>query len=153
MGGGSKKTPIPKICHTYPAQMKLGTVIPYLKKIQKYKNHMTHRLSSSDIRFFSQENVKFCFTKKHRYKLHFHTWVLILLNFFESLKIVLINMVTNSMMLAKSILKQKLWRDKFCPWLTNKILSYESSYIIDVVMWPKFGNSSISVREVITSIL
>ena len=25
----------PKICHTYPAMMKLGTVIPYLKKIQK----------------------------------------------------------------------------------------------------------------------
>ena len=25
----------PKICHTYPTTMKLGTVIPYLKKIQK----------------------------------------------------------------------------------------------------------------------
>ena len=28
-------SPFPKICHTYPAVMKLGTVIPYLKKIQK----------------------------------------------------------------------------------------------------------------------
>ena len=27
--------PSPKICHTYPAMMKLGIVIPYLKKIQK----------------------------------------------------------------------------------------------------------------------
>ena len=27
--------PLPKICHTYPTMMKLGTVIPYLKKIQK----------------------------------------------------------------------------------------------------------------------
>ena len=27
--------PLPKICHTYPAMMKLGTVIPYLKKIEK----------------------------------------------------------------------------------------------------------------------
>ena len=36
----------------------------------------------------------------------------------------------------------------------NKILSYESSYIMDAVMWPKFGNSSISIIEVIiTSIL
>ena len=26
---------LPKICHTYPTMMKLGTVIPYLKKIQK----------------------------------------------------------------------------------------------------------------------
>ena len=34
-GGGGKKAPLPKICHTYPAMMKLGTVIPYPKKIQK----------------------------------------------------------------------------------------------------------------------
>ena len=38
--------------------------------------------------------------------------------------------------------------------VTNKILSRDSNYIIDVVMWPKFGNSSISMRKVIiTSIL
>ena len=35
MGGRGKKVPLPKICHTYPAKMKLGTVIPYLKKIKK----------------------------------------------------------------------------------------------------------------------
>ena len=33
--------------------------------------------------------------------------------------------------------------------ITNKILSRDSNYIVDVVMWPKFGNSSISMREVI----
>ena len=33
--------------------------------------------------------------------------------------------------------------------VTNKILSCDSNYIVDVVMWPKFGNSSISMREVI----
>ena len=38
--------------------------------------------------------------------------------------------------------------------VTNKILSSDSNYIVDVVMWPMFSNSSISVREVIiTSIL
>ena len=38
--------------------------------------------------------------------------------------------------------------------LTNKILSRDSNYIVDVVMWLKFGNSSISMSEVvITSIL
>ena len=38
--------------------------------------------------------------------------------------------------------------------VTNKILSRDSNYIVDVFMWPKFGNSSISMREVfITSIL
>ena len=30
-----QKTPLPKICHTYPTMMKLGTVIPYLEKIYK----------------------------------------------------------------------------------------------------------------------
>ena len=30
-----KRSPFPKICHTYPTIMKLGTVIPYLMKIQK----------------------------------------------------------------------------------------------------------------------
>ena len=35
MGRGAKKAPLSNICHTYPAVMKLGTVIPYLKKIQK----------------------------------------------------------------------------------------------------------------------
>ena len=38
--------------------------------------------------------------------------------------------------------------------VTNKILSHYSNYIMDVVMWAKFGNSSICIREVIiTSIL
>ena len=36
----------------------------------------------------------------------------------------------------------------------NKILSPDSNYIVDLVLWTKSGNSSISVREVIiTSIL
>ena len=33
---------------------------------------------------------------------------------------------------------------------TNKFLSPDSNYVVDVVMWPKFGNSSISF---LTSIL
>ena len=37
---------------------------------------------------------------------------------------------------------------------TNKILSSNANYIVGVVMWPKFGNSSILMKEVIiTSIL
>ena len=34
-GRGGKKTPLPKICHTYTTMIKLGTVIPYLRKILK----------------------------------------------------------------------------------------------------------------------
>ena len=38
--------------------------------------------------------------------------------------------------------------------VTSKILSHESNYILDVVMWPNFGNSSTCIRQVIiTSIL
>ena len=33
--------------------------------------------------------------------------------------------------------------------VTNKILWGESNYIVDMVMWPKFFNSNISMREVI----
>ena len=31
----AQKGPLPKNCHTHVAKIKLGTVIPYLKKIQK----------------------------------------------------------------------------------------------------------------------
>ena len=34
-GGGQKGPPLPKISHRYPTMMKLGTVIPYLKKIRQ----------------------------------------------------------------------------------------------------------------------
>ena len=38
--------------------------------------------------------------------------------------------------------------------VTDKISSHNPNYIVDVVMWPKFGNSSICIREIIiTSIL
>ena len=37
--------------------------------------------------------------------------------------------------------------------ITNIILSCDSSYIVDVVMWPKFGNSSILREVIITWIL
>ena len=33
--------------------------------------------------------------------------------------------------------------------VTNKFLSRDSNYTVDVVMWPKFDNSSIFMREVI----
>ena len=32
--------------------------------------------------------------------------------------------------------------------VTNQILLRGSNYIVDVVMWPKFGNSSLSTKEV-----
>ena len=73
-------------------------------------------------------------------------------------------MVTILMMSAETatlgLLKIKLFWNKIYDVIfdihdiTSKILSHNSNYIVDVVMWPKFGYSSISLREIIiTSIL
>ena len=35
--------------------------------------------------------------------------------------------------------------------VTNKILSRDLNFIVDAFMWPNFGNSSISMKEVITT--
>ena len=35
--------------------------------------------------------------------------------------------------------------------VTNKILWRDSNYIVDLFMWPKFGDSIISMREIITT--
>ena len=74
------------------------------------------------------------------------------------------NMVKTLMMSVKmataDLLKIKVFWNKsfniiyFVYDVSNKILSHDSNYIVDFVMWPKFGNTSISIREVIiTSIL
>ena len=33
--------------------------------------------------------------------------------------------------------------------VTNKILWHDSNYFVNVFIWPKFGNSGISMREII----
>ena len=127
-------------------------------------NHVTYPLSSADISIFLPKISKCYYIKKYRYRFHLDRQFLILLTFLETLRIVLINMVTILMMSAKmatpGLLKIKVFWNKGYDVIisvhdvTNKILSRDSNYIIDVVMWPKFGNCSISMRKVIiTSIL
>ena len=130
-----------------------------LKGCKKYANLVTHLLSSADISNFSPEISRFCYIKKYMYRLHFDTKFLILLTFLESLKIVLIKKVITLMMSAKmatpGLLKITVFWNKGYDVIisvddvTNKILSRDSNYIVDVFMWPKFGNCSISMREVI----
>ena len=80
--------------------------------------------------------------------------------FFESLKVVLINMVVILMMSAKlaalGFLKIKVFWNKGYDVIisvhdivTNKILLCGSNDIVDVVIWLNFGSSNISKREVI----
>ena len=64
-------------------------------------------------------------------------------------------MMMSAKMATSGLLKLKiLWKNGydviiFAHDVTNKILSPDSNYNVNAVMWPKFGNSSISVREVI----
>ena len=109
-----------KICHTYTIK-KLGTAIPSLEKIQsRNKNHVILLLSFAIFFFFYFLWVfKSCFNKY----------------------------VCNLMMSAKKRLwKYRLWHHHNCPWCYNKNLARDSSCTVDVVMWPKRGKSSISVR-------
>ena len=97
---GAKKAPIPKICHTYPTIMKLGTVISYLKKIQRYINHVTHSVSSADISIFHRKSAIFVISR-NSYTLDFNISFIILLTLLETLKVVLTSMVGILMMPAK----------------------------------------------------
>ena len=118
----------------------------------KCMSHVTHSFGSADISIFSPKIRNFWDVKI--YRLCFDTWFLILLAFLESLKIILISTVTILMRSAKmatlDLLKIKIFWNKgydiiiYVHYTTNKILSCDSNYIVDVVMWPKFGNSSIS---------
>ena len=145
-------------------------VIPYLNKIQKIHESRDTRLEFSWPQHFLPEIHKFCYIKKYWYKLYFDTKSLILLTFLEFLKILLkillnmINMVKILMMSAKmanpDLLIIKVFRNKGYYVIisghdvSSKVLSLDSNYIVDMVIWPKFGNSSISMRGfMITSIL
>ena len=44
---GEQRVPLSKICQTYPTLMKLGTVIPYLRKIQK-----VHKSRDTPLEFY-----------------------------------------------------------------------------------------------------
>ena len=58
--GGGKKAPLPKICHTYPTTIKLGTVVPYPRKIKKIYES---RDSPLDQHFFHRKSANFAISK------------------------------------------------------------------------------------------
>ena len=63
MGGGGKKP--------YPTMMKLGTVIPYLRKTQKIYESCDTPLELCWYQHFSSEISKFCYIRKYKYRLYF----------------------------------------------------------------------------------
>ena len=55
-------------------------------------------------------------------------------------------LMTSAKMATLGLLKEKAFQSKV---MTSKFLSRDSNYIADVGIWLKFGNYSISMREVI----
>ena len=73
--------PISKTCHIYPTIMRLGTVLPYLKKIQKIHKSCDIPLEFCWHLHFSPEVINFCYIKKYRWRLEFNTQFLIFFTF------------------------------------------------------------------------
>ena len=144
--------------------MKLGTAIRYLKRIQKLYESRDTPLEFCWHQHLFTRNLQIFLYQEIQIKIPFRYIISTTSNFSESLRIALINMVTILAMLAKmatpGLLRIKVfWKNGFdviisVHDLTNKILSRDSNYNVNVAMWSKFGNSSNSAREVImTSIL
>ena len=100
-------------------------------------NNVTHSLSSAEITIFSSEINKYCYIKKYRYRFHFGTEFINIVTFLESLKIILINMVTILMKSAKMAIPglfkiKEFWNKGYDVIIsaydvTNKILSRDSN--------------------------
>ena len=64
-------------------------------------------------------------------------------------------LMISAKMAAPVLLKIKVFWSKYYDIIisvndvTNRISSRDSNYIVDAAIWPKFGNSSISMRNVI----
>ena len=137
--------------------MKLGTVISYLKKTQKNIKIMWHTpLILFTSTFFHRKSATLVISRNT------DTDCILIHNFYF-FKVLLINMVAILMISANlvslSFLKIKeFWNNVYDVILyvhhtAIKFLSSDSNYIVNVVMWPKSGNSSISMREVIITLI
>ena len=123
-------------------------------------NHLTHPQSSADTTFFYRKSANFVISINADID---GIWYIISnsFNFSWVLNIFLIKLVIILMMLAKmansGLLKITVFWNKGYDVIipvndvTSKILSRDSNDIADVFMWPKFGNSSTSMKEVITT--
>ena len=171
MGGGDslmgkriKRSPFPKICHSYPTVVKFGKVMHYLKKIQKINKWCDTRLSATDISIFYRKSANFALSENTDVDFQ----MCIISNSFNfssvfedkySLNKYGYNLMMSVKMATIDLLKIKLFWNKVYDAIVsgynvnNNVLSSDSNYIIEVIIWPKFGNSSISMREVIITLI
>ena len=122
--GRRKKDPLPKICHTYPTMMKLGTFITYQKKIQKiYESRDTPLgLSWHQHLFIGNQNIllypgiQIQIVFRYMISIHFNfSWVL--LDCYKNMIKILMMSCKNgcpSPSWNKGIFKSRLLRHIFC---------------------------------------
>ena len=152
-----------KICHTYPTMMKIGS---FTLPEEDPKNvtvtwHASWVVHTSTL--FHRKSTNFAITANTDIQILF--WYLIFnpFNFSWVFKYHFNKHRTIVMMSAKIATLVLLKRNLFCNKvydviipvhsITTKILLRDSNYIVDVIMWPKFGNTSISVRESIITLM
>ena len=121
------------------------------RESETYKRE-TNALSCSDSSIFSSDVRKLCYIKKYRYRLHLWYKISNSFNWLWVVKDIANKIVTILIRSAKlataGLLKIKTFWNKYyeviiCKYdVTNKIVSSDSNYVVDVVMWPKFSNSS-----------
>ena len=145
MRGNKKTLPLPKICHTRLTMMKVGTVIPCPKSIQKIYESSDTLLEFCWYQHFSQEISKFSSVQ-----IWTAFWYIISNSFdlFWIFKDFFNKNGYNLMMWVKmatlGLRKTKLfWNNDydvigFVNDVTNKILWSGLNYILEVIMWPKF---------------
>ena len=71
--GEPKRLPYLKSVKHIPPRRNLAQLNLTERRSEKYMNHVTHPLTFADISIFSPEIIKFCYTKKYRYRLRFST--------------------------------------------------------------------------------
>ena len=97
----SKKASVSKICHTNVTIIKLGTAIPYLKKIQNIYKSCDTLFEFCWHQQFSMGNQPILLYQERQIQIAFLCIISNSFDFFEYVKITLINMVTILMMSAK----------------------------------------------------
>ena len=162
-GVRAKRGALLKVCHTYPTMMKPGRVIPYLRRIQKMCESRDKPLEFCWHQHFLTWNQQILPYQEIQIKIAF--WYIISNSFnfswvfkdcFNEHGYNFDDVSKNDYKCQqKNLLKMKVFWNKDYNVIislhdvTNKILSRDSMYLVDVVMWPKFVNSSLSIREVI----
>ena len=158
-GGGQKGSLLKSATHILH-WWNLAQLYLTQKRSKKYMNPVTNPLSSAEINIFSPEISKSSYIKKYRYRLHFGTFLFFCFSwvFKDVFNNLVITLMISAKMATSDLLKITVFWNKgyyiIIPVddVTYKMLSRDSNYVVDMFMWPKFGNSIISMREVITTL-